>query len=70
MDRKLRRPSEAEERKINRGIKNDPETFEASDEEFAETKAASEVSPLRCVPRGHQASAGQRCPSRQGQRGR
>ena len=45
MDRKLRRPSEAEERKINRGIKNDPETFEASDEEIAEARPASEVLP-------------------------
>lgn len=45
LDRKLRRPSKAEERKINRGIKSDPETFEASHEEFAEVKVAREVLP-------------------------
>ena len=42
LNRKLRKPFKAKERKINRGIKNDPEIFEASDEELAEAKAASE----------------------------
>ena len=45
MDEKLRIPSKAEERKINRDIKNDPDTFEASDEDFAKSRPASEVLP-------------------------
>lgn len=38
-------PSKAEERKINRGIQDDSDTFEASDEDFAKAKPASEVLP-------------------------
>ena len=45
MNRKLKISSKAEERKINWGIQNDPDTFEANDEEFANAKPASEVLP-------------------------
>ena len=45
MNHELKMPSKAEERKINRGIQDDPDTFEASDEEFAVAKPAREVLP-------------------------
>ena len=45
MDRKLKAPSNAEDKKINKGIQSDPDTFEASDEDFAKAKPASEVLP-------------------------
>jgi uncharacterized protein (DUF4415 family) len=45
MKRKLKMPSKAEQRKINRGIPSDPDTFEASDEHFAVAKPAREVLP-------------------------
>jgi hypothetical protein len=64
MDSKLRMPSKAEERKINRGIQNDPDAFEASDEDFAKAKPASEVLPSRVYQavkrrRGQRGSSGQ-----------
>jgi hypothetical protein len=45
MDEKLKRSSGAKEKKINRDIKNDPDTFEASGEDFAKSKPASRVLP-------------------------
>ena len=45
MDEKLKRPSRAEEKKINGDIKNDPDTFEASGDDFAKSKPASKVLP-------------------------
>ena len=53
MDEKLRLPSKADERKTNRDIKNDPDTFEASDEDFAKSRPASEVLPP-VLYEGHQ----------------
>jgi hypothetical protein len=53
MDEKLRIPSRAEEKKINRDINNDPDTFEASDEDFTKSKPASKVLP-RVLYIGHQ----------------
>ena len=54
MDEKLKRPSRAEEKKINRDIKNDPDIFEASGDDFAKSKAASKGLAARFIPRGHQ----------------
>ncbi|MGH7814966.1 MAG: BrnA antitoxin family protein [Candidatus Binataceae bacterium] len=45
MASKLLPPSKAEDRKIDRGIARDPDTFEATREDFARSKLAKEVLP-------------------------
>jgi uncharacterized protein (DUF4415 family) len=45
MDKKLKVPSKLEDKKIEKGILNDPDTFEASDEEFANAKPAKDLLP-------------------------
>ena len=64
MNRKLKMPSKAEETKINRGIQNDPDTFEASDEEFAVAKPAREVLPSMIYEEVIRRRRGQRGPQK------
>jgi hypothetical protein len=45
MANKLTPPTKAEDKKINRGIARDPDTFEASAEDFARAKPAKDVLP-------------------------
>jgi uncharacterized protein (DUF4415 family) len=45
MRAKVRIPSAEEDRRINAGIAADPDTFEWTDEEFAQARPASEVMP-------------------------
>jgi uncharacterized protein (DUF4415 family) len=45
MARKLILPDKAEDEQINRGIAEDPDTFEASDEDFARARPAKDVLP-------------------------
>ncbi len=45
MRAKVRMPSVEEDRRINAGIAADPDTFEWTDEEFAQARPASEVMP-------------------------
>jgi uncharacterized protein (DUF4415 family) len=45
MGEKLKAPSNSEEKKINKGILSDPDTFEPSDEDFAKAKRAKDVLP-------------------------
>ena len=45
MARKLIPPTNAEDRRINRGIAHDPDTFEATAKDFARAKPARDVLP-------------------------
>ncbi len=45
MRAKVRMPSADEDRRINAGIAADPDTFEWTDEEFAQARPAAEVMP-------------------------
>ena len=45
MVRKLIPPTSAEDKRINRGIAHDPDTFEATKEDFARAKRAKDVLP-------------------------
>jgi uncharacterized protein (DUF4415 family) len=45
MAKKLIPPTSAEDRRINRGIANDPDTFEATAKDFARAKPAKDVLP-------------------------
>jgi hypothetical protein len=45
VDKKIKAPSKSEDKKIDKGILSDPDTFEASDEEFADAKLANDVLP-------------------------
>jgi uncharacterized protein (DUF4415 family) len=60
MDRKLKTPSKAEDKKINKGIQSDPDTFEASDEDFAKARPASEVLPSNVYQEAVKRRRGQR----------
>ena len=60
MDRKLKTPSKAEDKKINKGIQSDPDTFEASDEDFAKARPASEVLPSSVYQEAVKRRRGQR----------
>ena len=45
MARKIIPPTPAEDKRINRGIASDPDTFEWTDEAFARARPAGEVFP-------------------------
>jgi uncharacterized protein (DUF4415 family) len=45
MRAKVRLPTDDEEARINAGIASDPDTFEWTDEEFAQARPASEMMP-------------------------
>jgi uncharacterized protein (DUF4415 family) len=45
MGKKIKTPSKLEDKEIDKGILNDPDTFEASDEEFSKAKPARDLLP-------------------------
>lgn len=45
MARKIILPTAAEDKRINRGIASDPDTFEWTEKDFARAKPVSEVFP-------------------------
>lgn len=47
MAKKLIPPTKAEDKKINRGIARDPDTFEATATDFARAKPAKDILPAK-----------------------
>src|ERR1019366_9338296 len=54
MARKLIPPTRAEDKRINRGIANDPDTFEATAKDFARAKPARDVLPAGLMKSIHE----------------
>jgi uncharacterized protein (DUF4415 family) len=64
MARKVKPPTRAENGRIKRGIAEDPDTFEWTDEDFARAKPASDVLPPRLYGAAVKRYRGQRGPQR------
>ena len=64
MAKKLIPPTKAEDERINRGIAADPDTFEASDEDFARARPAKDVLPKALYEAAVKRRRGQRGPQK------
>jgi uncharacterized protein (DUF4415 family) len=64
MATKLKAPTRTEDEQINRGIAGDPDTFEASDEDFARARPARDVLPRAVYEEAIKRRRGQRGPQK------